>query len=227
MLAFIAGFIDTAGFVTLFGLFTAHVTGNIVIAAADMVHRGGAGAGTALSMIPVFVVAVALSTLLLDVVRARWPQRALGIMIGIETLLLGCFFVAALCFDPRGSSPDGLPVVVVGSIGVLAMGLQNALAREVPVISYIPTTMITGNLTQMTIAAMRWLRAGRHDAHAPRGDAVEQLKLLAPTFLAFVFGAAVAAAGVATVGYWSFAVPVVVAGGATALSLVPDTVPAW
>jgi uncharacterized membrane protein YoaK (UPF0700 family) len=34
-LAFVAGFLDTCGFVALFGLFSAHVTGNFVLLGAQ------------------------------------------------------------------------------------------------------------------------------------------------------------------------------------------------
>ena len=40
-LSFTAGFVDTCVFVGLFGLFTAHVTGNFVLVGAELVHRGG------------------------------------------------------------------------------------------------------------------------------------------------------------------------------------------
>lgn len=225
MLAFLAGFADTAGFVMLFGLFTAHVTGNLVIAAADIVHRGGAGAAAALLMIPVFLVSVVPSTLVMDFARARWPHRTLTLMVGIETLLLGGFFVAAVWLDPSHSSPDAPAVIIVGGLCVLAMGLQNTLAHEMPMISPMPTTMITGNLTQIMIACMHWLCAGSNHAHASREEAVTRLRLVVPMFLSFVLGAAVAAAGVVMAGYWCFAIPVAVAAAATVLSLLPGTSP--
>ena len=36
LMAFAAGFVDTCGFVALFGLFTAHVTGNFVLIGATL-----------------------------------------------------------------------------------------------------------------------------------------------------------------------------------------------
>src|SRR3954463_1939312 len=41
VLSFIAGYVDTAVFIGLFGLFTAHVTGNFVLIGSQLVHRTG------------------------------------------------------------------------------------------------------------------------------------------------------------------------------------------
>src|SRR5258708_4799448 len=43
LLSFIAAFVDTWGFIGLFGLFSAHVTGNFVLIGAALVHPDGVG----------------------------------------------------------------------------------------------------------------------------------------------------------------------------------------
>lgn len=42
-LSFVSGFIDTSGFIALFGLFTSHVKGNLVLAGASFFDRNSAG----------------------------------------------------------------------------------------------------------------------------------------------------------------------------------------
>nr|WP_265596504.1 YoaK family protein [Acinetobacter baumannii] len=68
LLTMVGGAIDTIGFIALFGFFTAHVTGNLVLAGAALV-KGGAGLWIKLAAIPLFIVTVVITKLLLTVVR--------------------------------------------------------------------------------------------------------------------------------------------------------------
>src|SRR6202022_2548260 len=59
LLSAIAGYVDTAGFLVLFGLFTAHVTGNFVTAGAALARHAPEGGIARLAMIPIFILSVA------------------------------------------------------------------------------------------------------------------------------------------------------------------------
>lgn len=204
LLTFAAGFVDTAGFIMLFELFTAHITGNTVIALADIVHRGGAGALAAFLMLPIFICTVVLATLFIDAVTGALRERILSLMLAAQTVLLGVFFVGALLLDPSHSSPDGLPVIIVGGLGVIAMGVQNTIAGVLPK----PSTVMTGNLTNAIMHVVRWIYAMRVRDAALRGKAAEQMRILWPTLLAFTLGGLLAAVGVVTIGYWCLLIPV-------------------
>ena len=60
--AFTAGFVDTVGYMGLFGLFTAHVTGNLVVIGASFAGPN-AGLIAKLSALPVFITVVAITSL--------------------------------------------------------------------------------------------------------------------------------------------------------------------
>ena len=62
LLGFNAGYVDTAGFLALNGLFTAHVTGNFVTLGAAFVH-GTTGAFAKLLALPLFCAVVVLTRL--------------------------------------------------------------------------------------------------------------------------------------------------------------------
>src|SRR3954462_3972574 len=55
--AFVAGYVDNCGFIALFGLFTAHVTGNLALIGAALVDYHG-GLVAKLMALPIFVLAV-------------------------------------------------------------------------------------------------------------------------------------------------------------------------
>jgi uncharacterized membrane protein YoaK (UPF0700 family) len=204
LLSFTAGFVDTAGFILLFELFTAHITGNIVIALADVVHRGGVGALTAFLMLPIFAVTVVLLTLLVDALRLTWPRWILAILLSLQTLLLIVFFIAAILLDPSATSASSWQVIVVGGIGVIAMTVQNTIAGVLPKHS----TVMTGNSTNIIIHTVRWLRA-RRNRNAPQlAKSRGELRTLWPTMCAFSIGGAIAAVGIVTMGYWCLLIPV-------------------
>lgn len=76
LLSVTGGYVDTAGFLALQGLFTAHVTGNIATAGAALVFATS-GIAAKLLAVPVFIVGVALARILGEAMAAhpahRWP----------------------------------------------------------------------------------------------------------------------------------------------------------
>src|SRR5258708_23593499 len=86
LLSLNAGFVDTAGFLALQGLFTAHVTGNFVTLGAALV-LGTSGAVAKLLALPVFCVVV-IATRLLSSALSHAKLPALKSVLGLQVILL-------------------------------------------------------------------------------------------------------------------------------------------
>lgn len=208
LLAFTAGAVDTLGFVALFGLFTAHVTGNFVLIGAALAHDAG-GLVAKLLALPVFVGVVALARVFhLSCQRAGRPAgRAL---VAAQVLLLAGFLAAALLAAP--TAVDSLAAIAVGMLGVAAMALQNAAARTV-FGNLAPTTVMTGNVTQIVIDLVDLARG--IDVAAARG----RLRKFLPAVGAFAIGALAGALGFVQFGFWALLAPI--AATAAVALLVP------
>src|SRR2546423_9993088 len=104
VLSTIAGAVDVIGFLTLGGLFTAHITGNVVIVAAHYVTGGFSQIGPILAG-PVFMAVLGLVTLAADAIvpTGMSPLRPL---LQLQTALPIGFLGPGVGFDrlPRANS---------------------------------------------------------------------------------------------------------------------------
>jgi uncharacterized membrane protein YoaK (UPF0700 family) len=208
LLSFNGGFVDTAGFLGLQGLFTAHVTGNFVTLAATLVS-GTHGVIAKLLALPEFIVVVAAAHVLGGAMTAR-GLPALRLLLIAKVLFLAAFFVLAVTLGPFPDS-DAPAALLAGFAGVAGMAVQNALQR-VHFASIPPTTLMTGNTTQAVLDAVNLLGgAGGSQDPAIRGRFGRTLRSIAW----FATGCAAAAGLYYWAGFWCLIVPVVV-GAATA-----------
>jgi uncharacterized membrane protein YoaK (UPF0700 family) len=202
LLSFVAAFVDTCGFVGLFQLFTAHVTGNFVLMGAALVNRQGEVWAKLLAF-PAFILAVALTVVVADALRHRGQPRVGPLLWGEAALLVTAVVLSFLVGPPKGA--DDLRTFAVGMTMVLAMGLQNALMR-LDLAALPPTTVMTGNVTQVTIDVMTlWREDG-----VRRDVARDRLRRMSGPVVAFLFGAAGGAGGYALLGFTSLLLPAVV-----------------
>jgi uncharacterized membrane protein YoaK (UPF0700 family) len=211
LLSFNGGFVDTAGFLGLQGLFTAHVTGNFVTLGATLVF-GNHGTIAKLLALPEFVLVVALARLA-GVALAVRGLPAFRLLLALETLCLALFFALALRFGPFADS-DALPALIAGGAGVTAMAMQNAVQR-VHLPGFPAGTVMTSNTTQAVLDLVDILRGPEPDRAA-----TVQLRFArtARTILCFAVGCAVSALLFAWVGLANLAVAVAVAAVCTALA---------
>src|ERR1700755_3635408 len=86
LLSLTAGYVDTAGFLSLQGLFTAHVTGNFVPLGASLA-LGTSGAIAKLLALPVFC-AIVVAVRLLSSLLSRHLRAVFEAMLGLKMVLL-------------------------------------------------------------------------------------------------------------------------------------------
>jgi uncharacterized membrane protein YoaK (UPF0700 family) len=198
-----AGVVDVIGFLTLGGLFTAHITGNLVILAVHYVTGSFCQIGPLLS-VPVFVVVLGIVIVLFENKSVRRARRTLLIL---HAGLLVAFLALGAGLGPF-TNPDSGIAVSVGMIGVAAMATQNALVRlELP--GFPSTAVMTTNITQLTIDLVLLVR-GKGDptdiARARRGA-----RLTFPSVVGFVAGCAAGGFLELHFGLLALALPVVLA----------------
>src|SRR6266481_2856643 len=149
LLSVIAGMVDVIGFLSL-GLFTAHVTGNLVVIAALLV-RGGPPNMAQILAVPVFMAAVAAVWLIAKASDRRGPALARPLLL-FQFLLLICLLTFSVIYDPA-ANPRGLMAGVAAMIAVSAMACQFALLRlAMPVAP--STAVMTGNLTNTVLSLL-------------------------------------------------------------------------
>jgi len=214
LLSFNGGFVDTAGFLGLQGLFTAHVTGNFVTLGAALVF-GTHGVIAKLLALPEFILVIALARLAGAALAAHGLPALRLLLVGKVVLLLA-FFVLAVTLGPFPDTdvPAGL---LTGFAGVAAMAIQNGVQR-VHLASLPPSTLMTGNTTQAVLDAVDLLRGVKADQAA---TVRARLGRTLASILYFAAGCGSAAGLYLWVGLWCLAVPLAV-GAASAILRIED-----
>jgi uncharacterized membrane protein YoaK (UPF0700 family) len=202
-LSFNAGYVDTAGFLALQGLFTAHVTGNFVTLGASLA-LGTSGAIAKLLALPVFCVVV-IGVRLLGTALSNRSIRAFESLLGLKILLLIAGAVLAIRFGPFRNSDSG-QAILTGMVLVAAMAIQNAVHR-VHLGSVPPSTLMTGTTTQVMIdlADRFYKRAGES------GQSPSRLVRMSTNIVVFASGCGIAALLYARFSVWCFVLPPIVA----------------
>ncbi|MDM8356880.1 YoaK family protein [Pandoraea communis] len=201
ILAFVAGYVDVVGFISLFGLFTAHVTGNFVMIGVD-IAGDSTGLLAKLLALPTFALAVA-ATRLTESRMVRNSQSAPPLLLFAEATALALFMIAGLHASPI-SAPDTPVAIVAGMLAVVALGIQNALSRT-SLSDLGPTTIMTGNTTQIVIDLVDLPSASEGERKAIRG----RLKKMVPALAGFASGAALGALGYSVLSLWCVVLPIV------------------
>lgn len=211
-LAFLAGYVDTLGFIALFGLFTAHVTGNFILIGVALADASRISILLKFLAFPAFIIGVAVGRVMIaSAERNKGP--ALTLALGLQLLLLIGFMVCGLLATPIGADVSAL-AMAAGLLGTTAMGVHSATSRLL--LGHLaPTSMMTGNVTQLVIDSVDMLRGAGDSATAERCG-----KVFWP-LLAFGIGAIIAAFAYLAYGFIALILPIAILVGLIAMDRLP------
>ncbi len=209
LLSLTAGYVDTAGFLALQGLFTAHVTGNFVTLGASLA-LGTSGAVAKLLALPVFC-AVVISVRLLGTLLSSW-RSVFETMLGLKIALLIVGAALAIRFGPFHDG-DSWQAILTGMVLVAAMAVQNAIHR-VYLGSAPPSTLMTGTTTQIMIDLADVILPG-----AANSQSKARLTRMSMNVVVFALGCGAAALLFMRFGVWCFLLPPLLGGLSLAIRL--------
>jgi uncharacterized membrane protein YoaK (UPF0700 family) len=208
LLSVIAGMVDLIGFLSL-GIFTAHVTGNIVVIGALVVRHDQVNPAQILA-IPVFMLAVATTWL----IAKASGRRGLGLMrllLLVQFLLITCLLIFSAITKPSADL-HGLMATIAAMIAVSAMGCQFALLRlTLPVAP--STAVMTGNLTN---AVLGLVDSSSRTQPLMESDS-RRLSGALHLLVGFFVGCVLAAPAVMYLGDWAWSLPAALAAVGVAL----------
>jgi uncharacterized membrane protein YoaK (UPF0700 family) len=208
VLSVIAGMVDVIGYLSL-KLFTAHVTGNIVVIASHLVYGGPPNMDQILA-VPVFILAVAGVWFIVQAFHSRGPALPTLLLL-IQFLLLACVLIVAVIFHPS-AFPRGLMADVTAMIAVSAMASQYSLL-QLALPGAPSTAVMTGNLTKTVLAFLET----ESERQPLMKDAKAQLTKTLQVVTGFFLGCLLGAGAVSWFGDWAWSLPVVLAGVAWAV----------
>jgi uncharacterized membrane protein YoaK (UPF0700 family) len=212
VLSVIAGASDVIGFLGLGGLFTAHITGNLVILAAHVVSGESAPLAQMLS-VPIFMIVLILTRLFAEGVEAMGFDSLHPLLL-LHLLLLAGFLTLCVAAGPH-LDPNAAIAIVAAMLGVSAMAVQNALL-PISLKGLPATAVMTTNVTRLTVDVSTMLLARDLNEVA---KARRRARLTWPAVVGFVAGCGVGACFEMVVGLLSLALPVGLALLALALGL--------
>lgn len=213
---------DGIGFIMLYHVFTAHMSGNSIAAAVHFGRGESEPAWHRAFPIPTFVFGVIIGAALCEGLARRRIRSVLAAAFGLETLLLIAFLLVAQWDQNTGGIPrdPAWRFYAVASLPAVAMGVQNAALRRVGAVK-VRTTYITGMLTNAAEEATSilfwiadrsrgrvWARFGKVLRVLPRRESFHDLLLFAGIWLAYVGGGAAGAWAEMRIGLTVWVAPI-------------------
>lgn len=157
VLCFTAGFCDTLTFVSAGELFSAHVTGNFIVFAYDLIKHIDSHGWQKLLTFPLFILGVMLGG------RIARKSVNMYLLLIIESLLLLVSGILSAVLLEKGQYL-GWQIQLIVVLIITAMAFQNTFGKLYNKATYGLTTVMTGNVTQASLDLIKWLTTKPFDA---------------------------------------------------------------
>jgi uncharacterized membrane protein YoaK (UPF0700 family) len=180
IMAFSAGFVDTSTFTAANGLFSAHITGNLVVFAYKLSNHAKLGDFINLLSFPVFILAIIVSAKF----NSRFKsEKKITSLIGLFLITAG---IVAFLLKQQNIS-TGIIYHGMLMLIIFAMGIQNTVGRLYTSFMFGPTTVMTGNITRAILDLFSY----NSTQHAPKEllDLKQSLILLSGFVVGCILGA--------------------------------------
>ncbi|MBU6383717.1 MAG: DUF1275 family protein [Verrucomicrobia bacterium] len=202
LMAFISGLVDVFGFIALSKLFTAHITGNIVIAIAEIIYHVP-GVAAKLIALPVFILIAILVTWVIE--AHGQTTRLLRALLLMEAFLLLVFMLVGSYVIPMGRV-GSWPYISVGMLAVAAMAIHNTLLRTF-MVALPPCTVMTGNFSQLIVdfVSYHWGKNLSYPVESLQAS-IANMHKFGNVLLGFMLGGLIAAVGFSTIDFWIISV---------------------
>ena len=157
ILAFVAGYVDVAGFVLLFGIFVSNVTGDLVSAAA--VTASSSRVLSRFLAVLTFFIAAGVAAVIGGLMRlgaGSTPRHVAIALLSVEIVFIVGAWISGTVAPPDSAQPEGWPVLILIVLLAFAMGIQNGAQRQPGVfVSYPPTTAMVSAYCAMRMRCPR------------------------------------------------------------------------
>jgi uncharacterized membrane protein YoaK (UPF0700 family) len=154
ILTFSTGVVDAIGYLGLDKVFTANMTGNVVILAMGLTGQDDLPIVGPLVALAGFVVGAAVAGRFLRGIPKGWHRRDTVVLAIVAALLLVALIPTAFVTSTPADPAVGLPVTALLAV---AMGMQAGAARHIAVTD-VTTVVITSTLAALAFDS----RLGRH-----------------------------------------------------------------
>ena len=162
-LTFVAGFVDIAGLITVYDIFTAHMTGTTVRLGQYLLEKDWRQAAITGTVLAAFVMGSVIGRVIIEI-GSRSAIRSIGsVTLAIEAVLLaGVIVVGTHIVGVRPRSLAAVSSLLALFAG--AMGLQTATVTRIGALT-VHTTFVTGMLNKLA-QLISHLLFSSHDLHA-------------------------------------------------------------